>query len=86
MKKTFIGTCVNNPFQSFNALETVINNAIEITKRTFLRNCETEFQSDYNINPLDMEAFPNDFSYHRSRSNGEYIYFFTHSAIEYFYK
>ena len=77
MRKYYIGSCVNNPFKSTEKLMEIIDKAREITIKTFLRNVS--------VAPHNREGFkeyPNDYTFHKS---GKDIYFFTHSAIEYFY-
>ena len=82
--KQYIGSCVENPFDDIGTLTNVVeNNAVEIGKRTFLKHCIiTEEQKQ------DMAHFPDDYEFYRSKvwqSNPSYIYFYNHSAIEYFY-
>ena len=76
-KAEYFGNCVNNPFDSPEALDEVIDDADEITKKEFLEGCEV---TDDLI--TDMEEFENDYAFYKF----EDIYFFTHSAIEYFYR
>jgi len=76
MKKEFIGDCVNNPFASLETLSEIIDNAREITKKTFIKYCDVE-----NDLRQDMKQFPNDYTFFKYQN----IYFFTWSAIEHFY-
>jgi len=76
VKKEFVGTCVDNPFKTASALQNIIIGAHCITRKSFLMNCNV---------PKDVKdlmlSYPHDFGYFR---NGE-VYYYTHSAIEYFY-
>lgn len=75
-KKDFCCTCVN-PIWRINDLESIIDNAKEISRKWFLKNCnvsETEKQA--------IKEFPNDFAFYRNID----IFFYTHSAIEHFFK
>jgi hypothetical protein len=92
-KKTIFGTCVGNPFDTVERLSDVIDNAVPISKEEFLRNCDvTEgFEPDHTIFggqdlKKTMKEFPNDFEYYKGVGKDRGIYFFTHSAIEHFYK
>ena len=76
-KKQFYGTCVENPFGRIEELVKVIENAIEITKQTFLRHC---FMSPGE--KVEMKQYPNDFEFYKYRN----IYFYRWSAIEHFYQ
>jgi hypothetical protein len=78
-KKSFIGSCVSNPFGCKNQLMDITDEAKEITKETFLKKCIV-----FPKIKLQMNQYPNDYEYYSWR-NGR-IYFFKHSAIEYFYK
>ena len=77
MKGEFIGTCVENPFDRIELLVEVVENAKEITKRTFLKNnC---------VHPdiiKEMRRFPNDYMFYRNKN----IDFYEWSAIEHFYE
>lgn len=77
MKKQFIGDCVNNPFENTEVLSGIIENARDITKGTFLRNCGTNWALR-----RDMKVFPSDYSFSKYKG----IYFFTWSMIEHFYR
>jgi len=78
MKKQLIGTCVGNPFKSLWKLNFILDNAKEITRQTFFRNCDVD-----NDTKIGMYEYPNDFEYYKSY---EGVYFYTWSAIEHFYK
>ncbi len=78
MKKQLIGTCVNHPFGTLNDLADIIDKAREITKATFLKHC---FIMAY-VLEIDMKKYPDDYKFYKTGD----IYFFTHSAIEYFYQ
>ena len=83
--KEFIGTCVENPFNTLDTLVNVVENyAIQITKATFLKYCI--ISKDL---LKDMARFPDDYEFYKSYEHknpkSKLIYFFTHSAVEYFY-
>lgn len=90
----FIGSCVKNPFSSVQKLSDIIDNSREITRTTFLSHCSVrDIHFPYNIDGVslkkNMEMYPNDFSFHKSKFDSfltkTTVYFFTHSCIEYFY-
>lgn len=91
-----MGTCVyyrncvgwpSNDVHSKGGLRDMIDQAIDITRRTFLQHVDRDqlrdiegqlgygswlhMASDYHV------------SYHRSKLHGQTVYFFKHSAIEY---
>lgn len=74
--KQFMGTCVENPFNSISMLCEVVENAKEITKRTFFKHCFVHPETSQ-----QMKQFPHDYSYSKYKN----IYFFTWSRIEHFY-
>lgn len=74
--KEFIGTCVENPFGDIATLVEITENATEIGKEGFIARCSVHPDT-----AADMLGFPHDFEFYKSRN----VYFFTHSAIEYFY-
>ena len=76
MKAIFIWSCVDNPFKDLITLSYVIDNGKEINKRNFLNKCDVSIKLK-----KDMKEYQNDYRYY----NQDWIYFFTHSAIEYFY-
>ncbi len=80
MKKQYIWSCVTNPFKTIDKLSCIIDNAKEITKETFFKNCDF-IPIDYVENKKQFDLYPNDFSFYKYKT----IYFYTHSAIEYFY-
>ena len=75
-KKVFIGTCVDPPFD-LETQDEIIENAKEITKRTFFKYCEVDGETRRLMND-----FPSDFEYYKYGD----IYFFTWSAIEHFFR
>ena len=77
MKKECFGTCVDNPFETVEELSDIIENAHEITKRTFIKRCEVDSEIK-----AQMRRFPYDYVYYK---NGN-IYFYTWSVIEHFFK
>lgn len=76
--KTFIGDCVGNPFRNIDKLSRVIDEARQITRRTFLKHCDVGEE----LKKQTLE-YPHDFSYWQFQNR---IYFFTHSCIEHFFK
>ena len=79
MKKQFIGDCIRNPFGDVNLLMDIVQDANEISMKTFLKNCNVSERVKQNI-----RRWPWDYSFH-SWKKGR-IYFFRHSAIERFFK
>lgn len=78
MQKKYIGSDDhNNPFKSLDELCIIIDEAEEITKAQFLAICKVTHKLARN-----MKQYPNDYTYHRNRE----IYFYTHSAMQYFYR
>jgi len=83
MSKEFIGTCIENPFDNTGDLVAVVENyAIEIEKQEFLGACCVRPEI-----VEEMAEFPYDFEFYISKEHlrGKAIYFYCHSAIEYFY-
>lgn len=76
--KQFIGACVGNPFNSMWKLEFVIDQAKEVSRCTFLKQCDVPCEVE-----LEMRKFPNDYEYYKSVQG---IYFYTWSAIEHFFQ
>ena len=81
MKKTYKGNCIDNPFHNINKIREVVYNAKEISKSTFLKNVDMDEWETLKTLKYGMRVFPNDFTYHKYKD----IYFFRHSAIEYFF-
>jgi len=74
--RSFIGTCVDNPFGRIDTLCNTIEEASEITKDAFLASC---YVGEDII--AQMERFPRDYVYYKSDG----VMFFEWSAIEHFY-
>jgi hypothetical protein len=74
--KTFIGTCITNPFRTVEELSKVIHAGKRIAMKTFLANCDI----DETTREL-MRAYPQDFEFFKS---GE-IYFYEYTSIDCFY-
>lgn len=70
----YIGNCVNPPYK-IELLCEIVENAKEIKKQDFKNACNYE-----GFEEMINDKYGVSFSYYRS------IYFFTHSAIEYFFK
>ncbi len=73
----FIGTCVENPFESVETLGEVIDKAKNIGRTRFLEKVDVE-EEDRKM----MFQFPHDYDYFVYGN----IYFFTHSMIEHFFE
>ncbi len=74
--KACIGNCVDDPFKYFELLSSVIENAKEINREDFLRACDVD-----ETTKIRMRRFPKDYRYY---TNGN-VYFYTWSAMEFFY-
>lgn len=83
-KKYFIGTCVENPFEEMDALVNVVDNYSQvISKNEFLKHCFVDPEIQEKI-----KQYPNDFEFYKSKTRLfeiDFIYFYSHSGIEYFY-
>ncbi len=75
--KSFIGTCVENPFNRIDDLCNIVEEGKKISKKEFFNNCYLEEDIIKNI-----KLYPHDYEFLRSGN----IFFFRHSAIEYFYQ
>ena len=87
----FFSDCVNWSKYDVQALSDMIDDSIQITRRTFLKH----------VNRVDLLGISDNLgycwhhsqgltmaadwhvSYHRSKLHGKRVYYFTHSAIEY---
>ena len=91
MKCRYFGDCVGWPRGKVDALSEMVDNARDITRRTFLRHvCRDELESmesylGYSNNRKDGMTMASDWhvSYHKSKLNGFTVYYFRHSSIEY---
>lgn len=93
--RKFFNSCVNWPESDVHApggLCDMIASAIQITRRTFLRNVdqqdEAELEKAFGYAPHDKTSsltMARDWavSYHRSKLHGKVVYYIRHSAIEY---
>lgn len=89
----YIGNCVSPPFK-VNDLIDLVDNSREITRETFLKKvnkvdlAELQRHLGYAEYPAHGMTMASDYavSYHKGKLNGKWIYYFTHSAIEYFFK
>lgn len=77
--KTFIGTCVDNPFETDEDLGDIIDDAVEISRKRFLTDVDVDDRVRRN-----MMQYPHDYEFYMSE--GGSVYFFTHSAIHHFFK
>ncbi len=93
MKHKFYSSCVDWP-KSINSLNIIIDNSIEITRKTFLSKINKEelkqiekelgYDSHWKQGGLLM---CNDWhvSYHKSKLGKKTVYYFSHSSIEYIF-
>ena len=87
----FFSSCVAWPYERVDALHEIIDNAIDITRNTFLKHVDREGLKEieeslgYESHPAKGLTMAGDYhvSYARSSINGYRVYFFKHSAIEY---
>ena len=97
MAANFIGTCINWPRMDVSApggLSDMIDSAVEITRRTFLKHinrCELsdiENSLGYSDHPLKGMTMASDWhvQYFRSKLHQKRVYYFTHSAIEHIFR
>lgn len=90
MTKNYYGSCVNWPEKNIDNLQDIVDNSIQITRRTFLKHVNRdqlrEMESDlgYSRHPAQGLTMATDWhvTYHRYKK----IYYFCHSAIEYIFK
>ena len=93
MKYQFYNTCVGWPQDDVNCpggLVHMIDNATDITRRTFLKHVDREslraeeWSLGYMAHPRHGLTMAGDWhvSYHRSELHDERVYYFKHSAIE----
>ena len=77
--KQYIGSCVDNPFKDakyrYNLLGILLHGR-EIVKRTFFKHCELDPEL-----VEQMKHYPRDYCFYKFKN----VYWFTNSAIEYFY-
>lgn len=84
---SFIGSCVDNPFDDENLLTEIIDRGIEITRDEFLANADLSDMTWYGqpLIPIMME-YPNSFWFYKTTWGGQTIWFYENSRIEYFFK
>jgi len=91
MAYRFYNNCVSWPRSDVESLSEMIDNAIDITRRTFLKYVDDSELADiaenlgycwHHSQGLTM-AGDWHISYHRSKLHGKRVYYFKHSAIEY---
>ena len=88
-KYTYYNNCVNWPRRDVENLSDMIDNAIDISRRTFLKHIDrgdlTVFESTlcYAGHPKQGLTMAGDYhvSYHRSKLHGKRVYYFRHSAM-----
>ena len=77
MKYFFYSDCVSWPKSKVNLLDAIIDEAITITRKTFLKHTHSpEYEEMINDNCTD---------FYRSKLLGVRVYYFRHSAIEYIF-
>ena len=89
----FYSNCVSWPEDAFldGGLSDMIDNAIDISRKTFLNHVDNSELSDiaegfgYAKHPSQGLTMAGDWhiSYHRSKLHGKRVYYFRYSAIEY---
>lgn len=90
-KYTYYGNCVNWAGRDVPHLSEMIDNAIDITRQTFLAHADrddlrqVELGLGYSAHPSKGLTMAGDYhvSYHRSKYKGKRCYFFKWSGIEY---
>ena len=90
---SYYANCTSWPEDAFKegGLSDMIDNAIDITRKTFLKYTSRaelqniEWNLGYAYHPKQGLTMAGDWhvSYHRSRLHGKRVYFFRQSAIEY---
>ena len=86
----YLRCCVDFPQHEVEHLIQMIDDATDITYKTFFRHVswrEVSGMFEYELRPENGLTPKNDFhvSYHRSKINGTPCYFVKHSAIEYIF-
>ena len=89
----YAGNCVGTPPESVPTLTRMIDDNLEITRRTFLRRVDRDELAGlaeglgYAKHPSQGLTMAADWSvsYHRSHWNGRRCYYFRWSAIEYYF-
>lgn len=91
MKLQYYSSCVDWPCKGYDDLSTIIDNSIDVTRRTFLKHVDQEELSqieralgyeEHHSKGLTM-AQDWHVTYHRSNLKGRRVYYFQHSRIEY---
>lgn len=86
----FFASCCCWPYNKVDELNEMIDKAQDITRRTFIKNVglellrPVELRLGYVVNPSAGMTMSSDWhvSYHKSKLDGNLVYYFTHSAIE----
>lgn len=86
----YLRCCVDFSQHEVEQLIQMIDDAINITYKTFFRHVnwrEVSGMFEYELRPENGLTLKNDFhvSYHRSKINGTRCYYVRHSAIEYIF-
>ena len=87
----FYNNCVNWNRNDVPALSEMINNSIQIERKTFRKHVDAaelldiELLLSYDRHPSQGLTMAGDYhvSYHRSKLHEKRVYYFRHSAIEY---
>lgn len=91
MKPRFLTSCVGWPRNRVDDLHEMIDDARDITRRTFMKHVgygllkHHELDLGYAWHPKVGMTMASDWhvSYHKSKLNGYTVYYFRHSSIEY---
>ena len=87
----YFNNCVNWDRRDIDGLTDMINNNLDISRKTFLKHIDKEeiqaVEDDlgYAQHPSQGLTMAGDYhiSYHRSKLHGKRCYYFCHSGIEY---
>ena len=87
----YFNNCVNWDRRDIDGLTDMINNNLDISRKTFLKHIDKEeiqaVEDDlgYAQHPSQGLTMAGDYhvSYHRSKLHGKRCYYFRHSSIEY---
>jgi hypothetical protein len=75
--KAFLGTCIENPFESAAKLDQIIEDGRLMSKAKFLEQCDVD-----NLIIMDIRRFPKDYTFYACGD----IMWYEWSAIYHFYR
>ena len=89
----FYSDCVSIPKNKINSLINMVDNSIDISRKTFLKHvdkCDLQFLENnfgYSTHYKQGLTMSSDWhvSYHRGKLENDTCYYFKHSAIEYMF-